>query len=218
MTRSGPDWGALQEAVARDVVFPDSPAYRPTRKPAIARYHDVRPQAVVLCATPADVSETISFASRSGLPTAGRSGDTASPGGPRDRYRRHGDALRVGLERRGNGGCWGASRRRVRLAGRARQGERRSPSSPTVSKVPSSKPKQPQVGRMSRWQVALNVIREYLNLSVGLMDEVQIHLVPMLLGGGVRLFGHLGPESIELEKTRVIESTGVTHLRFRVVK
>jgi hypothetical protein len=71
---------------------------------------------------------------------------------------------------------------------------------------------------MSRWQVALNVIREYLNLSVGLMDEVQIHLVPMLLGGGVRLFGHLGPESIELEKTRVIESTGVTHLRFRVVK
>ena len=72
MTRSGPDWGALQEAIAGDVVFPDSSAYRPTRKPAIARYHDVRPQAVVLCATPADVSETISFASRSGPADGGR--------------------------------------------------------------------------------------------------------------------------------------------------
>jgi len=50
-----------------------------------------------------------------------------------------------------------------------------------------------------------------------LLDEVQIHLVPVLLGDGVRLFDHLGSGQIELESTRVIESALVTHLRFRVV-
>jgi hypothetical protein len=38
------------------------------------------------------------------------------------------------------------------------------------------------------------------------------------LGAGVRLFDHLGAAAIELERTRVIEAHGVTHLRFRVVK
>jgi dihydrofolate reductase len=55
-------------------------------------------------------------------------------------------------------------------------------------------------------------------LRAGLLDEVQIHLVPVLLGAGVRLFDHLGPDSIGLETTRVVDSPGVTHLRFRVVK
>jgi hypothetical protein len=42
---------------------------------------------------------------------------------------------------------------------------------------------------------------------------------PVLLGdGGRRLFEHVGPERIELERTRMIESPGVTHLRYRVVK
>jgi dihydrofolate reductase len=54
-------------------------------------------------------------------------------------------------------------------------------------------------------------------LSAGLLDELQIHLVPVLIGGGLRLFDVL-PESIKLEKTRVLESSGVTHLRFRLVK
>jgi hypothetical protein len=44
------------------------------RKPAIARFHDVRPRAVVLCKTLEEVSETISFARRSGLRMATRSG------------------------------------------------------------------------------------------------------------------------------------------------
>lgn len=61
-----------------------------------------------------------------------------------------------------------------------------------------------------------NVIQQYL--SAGLLDEIQIHLVPVLLGDGRRLFDHIGTEQIELERTRVIESPGVTHLRFRVVK
>jgi dihydrofolate reductase len=55
-------------------------------------------------------------------------------------------------------------------------------------------------------------------LRAGLLDEVQIHLVPVLLGAGVRLFDHLGTEHIELEIMRVVASPGVTHLRFRVVQ
>ena len=55
-------------------------------------------------------------------------------------------------------------------------------------------------------------------LQAGLLDEIQIHLVPVLLGEGIRLFEHIGTEHIELESTRVIESPGVTHLWFRVVK
>ena len=74
MKPSAPDWGALQGAIAGEVVLPGSPDYDSARKPAIARFHDVRPQAVVLCETPADVSETISFARRSELRTATRSG------------------------------------------------------------------------------------------------------------------------------------------------
>lgn len=55
-------------------------------------------------------------------------------------------------------------------------------------------------------------------LRAGLLDEIQIHLVPLLLGGGVRLFDHLGAKSIELQAIRVVEAPGVTHLRYRVVK
>jgi dihydrofolate reductase len=55
-------------------------------------------------------------------------------------------------------------------------------------------------------------------LDVGLVDEIEIQLVPVLLGAGTRLFDHLGPEHIELERTEAIESPHVTHLRFRVVR
>ena len=55
-------------------------------------------------------------------------------------------------------------------------------------------------------------------IQAGLLDELQIDLVPVLLGGGVRLFDHLGAAPIELERTRVVEAPGVTHLRFRGVK
>jgi dihydrofolate reductase len=53
-------------------------------------------------------------------------------------------------------------------------------------------------------------------LKAGLVDEVQIHLVSMLLGNGLRLFDQ--GEPTKLERNRVLESPGVTHLRFRVVK
>jgi FAD/FMN-containing dehydrogenase len=71
---SAPDWGALRATIVGDVILSGSSAYDSARKPAIARFHDVRPQAVVLCETPGDVSEAISFARRSGLGTAARSG------------------------------------------------------------------------------------------------------------------------------------------------
>jgi dihydrofolate reductase len=62
-----------------------------------------------------------------------------------------------------------------------------------------------------------SVAQQYL--EAGLLDELQIHLVTVLLGRGTRLFeNHLGPEQVELECTRVIESPAVTHLRYRVVK
>ena len=55
-------------------------------------------------------------------------------------------------------------------------------------------------------------------LRAGLLDGIHIHLAPILLGAGIRLFDQLGPEPIDLERTQVIEGTGVTHLDFRVVK
>jgi dihydrofolate reductase len=55
-------------------------------------------------------------------------------------------------------------------------------------------------------------------LSAGLLDEMQIHLVPVLLGGGTRLLQHLDEVDFQLEQTRVIDSPGVTHLRFKIVK
>ena len=53
-------------------------------------------------------------------------------------------------------------------------------------------------------------------LNAGLIDEVQIHLVSTFLGGGLRLFEQLAP--VNLERTRVLESPGVTHLRFRIAR
>jgi dihydrofolate reductase len=56
------------------------------------------------------------------------------------------------------------------------------------------------------------------SLKAGLIDEIYIHLVPILLGDGVRLFDHLDAEPIELERLQVIEAPDVTHLKFRVIK
>jgi dihydrofolate reductase len=56
-----------------------------------------------------------------------------------------------------------------------------------------------------------------LALAAGVLDELEIHLVPVLFGQGRRLFDNLAPEHIELERTRVLEGEGgVTHLHYRV--
>ena len=53
-------------------------------------------------------------------------------------------------------------------------------------------------------------------LVLGAIDEVQIHLVPITLGGGARLFDNVG--DLRLEPIRVIDTPQVTHLRYRVVR
>jgi dihydrofolate reductase len=56
-----------------------------------------------------------------------------------------------------------------------------------------------------------------LALAAGVLDELEIHLIPVLLGQGRRLFDNLRPEHIELERTRTLEGdTGVTHMHYRV--
>jgi dihydrofolate reductase len=58
-----------------------------------------------------------------------------------------------------------------------------------------------------------DVANQYL--AAGLLDEVDISLVPRLLGGGARLFEGVGPD-LRLEQVRVVEAPGVTHLKYRV--
>jgi dihydrofolate reductase len=55
-----------------------------------------------------------------------------------------------------------------------------------------------------------------LALAAGVLDELEIHLVPVLFGQGRRLFDNLASEQIELERTRVLEGDGVTHMHYRV--
>ena len=60
-----------------------------------------------------------------------------------------------------------------------------------------------------------DVINQYL--AARLVDEIELHVVPVILGGGERLFTSVGPD-VKLEQLRVIEAPGVTHLKYRVVK
>ena len=56
-----------------------------------------------------------------------------------------------------------------------------------------------------------------LALAAGVLDELELHVVPVLFGQGRRLFDGLDPEQIELERTRTLEGEGgVTHLHYRV--
>jgi dihydrofolate reductase len=57
-----------------------------------------------------------------------------------------------------------------------------------------------------------SIVRQYL--KAGLIDDLQINLVPVLLGGGERLFDNV--DGVRLEQVRAVEAPGVTHLAYRV--
>lgn len=59
-----------------------------------------------------------------------------------------------------------------------------------------------------------NVIQQFLN--AGLVDEMKIHIAPVLLGGGTRLFEDVQKAPLELEYTSTIGSSSAAHLRLRV--
>ena len=58
-----------------------------------------------------------------------------------------------------------------------------------------------------------SVVGQYL--AAGLVDELELHVVPLVLGGGARLFEGVGRE-LRLEQVRAVEAPGVTHLKYRV--
>jgi dihydrofolate reductase len=55
-------------------------------------------------------------------------------------------------------------------------------------------------------------------LAAGLVDEVNISMAPLFLGGGERLFDNLGDTPPRLEQTRVVDAPGVVHIRYRVTR
>jgi dihydrofolate reductase len=59
------------------------------------------------------------------------------------------------------------------------------------------------------------VIQQYV--AAGLLDELELHIVPVLLGDGARLFDNLGGAEIELEQVRAVEAPSVTHLEYEVM-
>jgi FAD/FMN-containing dehydrogenase len=81
MGEIGADWAALAASLAGSVVLPSAPGYDAVRRPAEPRFHHLRPRAVVRCAGPADVAETIAFARRAGIPAVVRGGGHDFAGG-----------------------------------------------------------------------------------------------------------------------------------------
>jgi dihydrofolate reductase len=59
-----------------------------------------------------------------------------------------------------------------------------------------------------------SAIRQYL--AAGLVEEILLHVVPVVLGAGERLFEEVG--ELNLEQLRAVEAPGVAHLEYRVVR
>ncbi|WP_306419834.1 dihydrofolate reductase family protein [Bacillus sp. J14TS2] len=50
-----------------------------------------------------------------------------------------------------------------------------------------------------------------------LLDEMHLHIAPILLGKGIRLFDKIGTESIKLESNKIIDGSDVTHLKYKLL-
>jgi dihydrofolate reductase len=60
------------------------------------------------------------------------------------------------------------------------------------------------------------VVQQYL--AAGLLDELELHVVPVVLGDGARLFDNLRDSNVQLEQVRAVQAPGVTHLKYRTVR
>jgi dihydrofolate reductase len=76
--------------------------------------------------------------------------------------------------------------------------------------------KQAAGGKDVRISGGADTIRQFI--EAGLIEEFTLHVAPVLLGGGVRLFDQLGPKELELQQVGAIASTLVTHIDYRVAK
>jgi dihydrofolate reductase len=70
-------------------------------------------------------------------------------------------------------------------------------------------------GRDVRLWGGAQAIQQYM--AAGLLDELELHVVPVLLGDGERLFENLGRADVRLDQMRAVEAPGVTHLKYRVL-
>jgi dihydrofolate reductase len=60
-----------------------------------------------------------------------------------------------------------------------------------------------------------HIVQQYL--AAALLDELELHVVPVLLGDGARVFGSLGDAEVQLEQVRAVGAPGVAHIKYRVV-
>jgi dihydrofolate reductase len=96
---------------------------------------------------------------------------------------------------------------------------------------PDPEPQWPGVTYVSEVTAAMNMAKDAagdkdvlvhgartarLALAAGVLDELQIHLIPVLFGQGEPLFEDMPPDHIELELLRAVDGPGVAHLRYRV--
>ena len=59
-----------------------------------------------------------------------------------------------------------------------------------------------------------SVVNQYL--AAGLVDEIDVSIAPLVLGGGERLFKGVGPGALNLQQIRAVDAPGVTHIRYAV--
>lgn len=76
---------------------------------------------------------------------------------------------------------------------------------------------QAMAGHKDVWLMGgANVLQQYI--QKGLVDEMALHIAPILLGAGVRLFDNIDTQHLELKPMEVIKTSGATHLRYQSVK